>query len=133
MNQTTLIIVLTLLAVIVLTVFIYCFFCRKKNVDVDDQFTRANNISNSAIQSVVNLQDNNFSTKNGDFDYREYGDVDKETQLQFIIRHLTDREQDICVTVRVDEEENRVFWQGLPLPSEHFMKNFDFHFARQYP
>ena len=98
---------MTLLAVIVFTVVIYCFFCRKKNVDVDDQFTRANSIiNNSGIQSIVSLHDSNISTKNGDFDYRAYDKVEKVSPTQFMIRHLTDRMHDICVNMRLDEEKN---------------------------
>ena len=87
----------------------------------------------NGILPIASLQDSKISTKNGDFDYRAYDKVEKVSPTQFTIRHVKDKLQDISVSLRVDEEENRVFWSGLPLPSEHFMNNFDYHFARQYP
>lgn len=47
-------------------------------------------------------------------DYTNFRDIEKIEENKYVIKHNNDEERNITVTVEIDEDDKKVYYDGLP-------------------
>ena len=69
----------------------------------------------------------------GILDYSAYIDIEQIEPTLFKIKHKDDSTQDVEVSIEVEEDEETVYWSGLPRSGQLYMRDFDFGTQSKHP
>ena len=69
----------------------------------------------------------------GIFDYTAFVDIEEIEPTVFKIKHKNDSTKDVEVTIEIEEEEQSVYWTGLPRAANQYMQDFDFGTQSKHP